>query len=53
MWRLVKLLKLDNLPRVSADAKSRRCLSGWNTAAPSENLELQAADATACTKRSR
>ena len=37
---------MDKLPRVAVDVKSQRCLSRCSTAAPSENLELQAVDAT-------
>lgn len=44
---LCNCTRLDNLQRVAVDAKSQRCLSGRETAAFSEILEVQADDATA------
>ena len=41
---------MDNPLQVSVDAKARRCLSGCDTAAPTENLELQEDDPSSITK---
>ena len=42
----INSLKLDKLQRVEADANSRRCPDGDDTAASNENLVLLAVDAT-------